>query len=355
MIDDDVFAVEPWVVRERDARPRHARADRVGLRALQRPHRPARQPRRGRAATACPGPTSTASTRCARCPTPRPATATRRPARRVVNVTNGKLIRLLVDDEPFDVRYGELRRTTSACSTCATGVLRREVEWRSPAGGAVRVRSTRLVSFAQRAVAAIRYEVEPLDGDAADRRAVRAGRQRAASRCRATTRAPRPRCAAPLVAEDHGHHELARRCSCTARARSGLRMAAAMDHVVDGPDGTVTAAESERRPRARDGHRRARSPARRCAIVKFLAYGWSSQRSVPSLRDQVDAALAVGARAPAGTACSTTSASTSTTSGRAPTSSSRATPSSSRRCASRSSTRCRPARAPSSGRSPPRA
>ena len=26
----------------------------------------------------------------------------------VVNVTNGKLIRLLVDDEPFDVRYGQL-------------------------------------------------------------------------------------------------------------------------------------------------------------------------------------------------------------------------------------------------------
>ncbi len=26
----------------------------------------------------------------------------------VINVTNGKLIRLLVDDEPFDVRYGEL-------------------------------------------------------------------------------------------------------------------------------------------------------------------------------------------------------------------------------------------------------
>src|SRR6266511_1122707 len=27
----------------------------------------------------------------------------------VINVTNGKLIRLLVEDEPFDVRYGELR------------------------------------------------------------------------------------------------------------------------------------------------------------------------------------------------------------------------------------------------------
>ena len=27
----------------------------------------------------------------------------------VINVTNGKLIRLLVDDEPFDVRHGHLR------------------------------------------------------------------------------------------------------------------------------------------------------------------------------------------------------------------------------------------------------
>ncbi len=27
----------------------------------------------------------------------------------VVDVTNGKIIRLLVDDEPFDVRYGQLQ------------------------------------------------------------------------------------------------------------------------------------------------------------------------------------------------------------------------------------------------------
>src|SRR5579884_731446 len=27
----------------------------------------------------------------------------------VINVTNGKLMRLLVDDEPFDVRYGDLQ------------------------------------------------------------------------------------------------------------------------------------------------------------------------------------------------------------------------------------------------------
>ena len=28
----------------------------------------------------------------------------------IINVTNGKVIRLLVDDEPFDVTYGRLRR-----------------------------------------------------------------------------------------------------------------------------------------------------------------------------------------------------------------------------------------------------
>ena len=34
----------------------------------------------------------------------------------MVNVTNGKIMRLLVDDEPFDVRYGKLE-PTSASST----------------------------------------------------------------------------------------------------------------------------------------------------------------------------------------------------------------------------------------------
>ena len=67
----------------------------------------------------------------------------------VVNVTNGKVIRLLVDDEPFDVRYGTLRFHRRTLDFRA-GVLTREVEWVSPTGCAVRVRSRRLVSFTQR-------------------------------------------------------------------------------------------------------------------------------------------------------------------------------------------------------------
>src|SRR5205807_1735771 len=81
----------------------------------------------------------------------------------VINVTNGKLIRLLVDDEPFDVRYGELRSHERELDF-RSGLLTRNVEWTAPTGRTVRIRSRRLVSFTQRAIAAIRYEVEPVDG-----------------------------------------------------------------------------------------------------------------------------------------------------------------------------------------------
>ena len=74
----------------------------------------------------------------------------------LVNVTNGKIIRLLVDDAPFDVRYGRLRAHERVLDF-RDGALRRRVEWVSPAGQAVWVSSVRLVSFVQRAVAAILY------------------------------------------------------------------------------------------------------------------------------------------------------------------------------------------------------
>src|SRR5712692_5738160 len=58
----------------------------------------------------------------------------------VVNVMNGKLIRLFVDDEPFDVRYGTLR-THERTLDFRAGVLSRRAEWVSPAGQRVRVSS----------------------------------------------------------------------------------------------------------------------------------------------------------------------------------------------------------------------
>lgn len=52
----------------------------------------------------------------------------------VVNVTNGKLIRLLVDDAPFDVRYGRLLEHERTLDLRA-GTLRRYAHWSRPAAG----------------------------------------------------------------------------------------------------------------------------------------------------------------------------------------------------------------------------
>src|SRR5258708_1558882 len=80
----------------------------------------------------------------------------------VIDVTNGKIMRLLVDDEPFDVRYGQVQSHERVLDV-RNGVLRRNVCWTSPVGRTVDISSVRLVSFTQRAVAAISYEIEPLD------------------------------------------------------------------------------------------------------------------------------------------------------------------------------------------------
>jgi alpha,alpha-trehalose phosphorylase len=159
----------------------------------------------------------------------------------MINVTNGKPMRLLVDDEPFDVRYGTLRHHRRVLDL-RKGVLRREVEWVSPAGQAVRIRSTRLVSFVQRAVAAVHYEVEPVDTPA---RIVVQSSLVANEPIPEQTDDPRAAAAlrAPLVGEYHIAHGLEVSLGHSTR-RSGLSMAAALDHIVDGPPGTVTESES---------------------------------------------------------------------------------------------------------------
>jgi alpha,alpha-trehalose phosphorylase len=206
----------------------------------------------------------------------------------VVNVTNGKVIRLLVDDEPFDIRYGDLLRHERVLDL-RDGVLRREVYWRSPTGREVRVRSTRLVSFVHRSVAAIAYDVEPVD---ANTRIVL--QSELVANEPVPVQADDPRAAAalqkPLESEQWGHHGL--RAGLVHRTKaSKLRMGAGMDHVVEGPESTTTETESEP-DLARVTVTTDLEPGEELRVVKFLAYSWSSQRSRPSLRDQVDAALA---------------------------------------------------------------
>jgi len=210
----------------------------------------------------------------------------------LINVTNGKLIRLLVDDEPFDVRYGTLLCHKRVLDL-RDGVLRREVEWVSPTGKAVRIRSTRLVSFVQRSIAAIRYEVEPL---ATPVRIVVQSTLVANEPLAEQLRDPRTAVAlsAPLVSEYHTSHGLEAEVGHRTRA-SGLRMTVAIDHLVDGPEATMTEAESEP-DLARVAISTELAPGERLTVVKLIGYGWSSERSMPALRDQVDAALLAARR-----------------------------------------------------------
>src|SRR5581483_11661394 len=60
----------------------------------------------------------------------------------LINVTNGKLFRLLIDDEPFDVRYGTLRKHQRVLDL-RNGTLTRTAEWTSPAHRTIRVTSLR--------------------------------------------------------------------------------------------------------------------------------------------------------------------------------------------------------------------
>ena len=211
----------------------------------------------------------------------------------IINITNGKLIRLFVDDEPFDVRSGELR-SHERLLDFRSGVLTRRAEWVSPAGRPVRVSSVRLVSFTQRAVAAICYEVEPVDSQA--RIAVQ-------SELLTNEQLPSadadPRVAAALEDPLSGEYYDATGTAAVLvhrTKRSGLRVGAAMEHLIDcpapvraesrsfGDGGLVTAAA-------------VLAPGQKLRVVKFVAYAWSRARSLTGVRDQVWAALAAARQA----------------------------------------------------------
>ncbi len=205
----------------------------------------------------------------------------------VIDVTNGKLIRLLVDDEPFDLRYGEMV-SHERLLDFRSGLLHRRAKWSSPAGRTIRLTSTRLVSLVQRAVAAVDYVVEAV-GDPV--------RLVVQSELVANEPLPPadddPRVSAvlesPLRSEahfsDNARVELLHRTE-----QSGLVVGAAMDHVVEGPRSPVVAAESFH-DLGRVTVTASLEPGERLRITKFVTYGWSAARSRQAMRDQVDAAL----------------------------------------------------------------
>jgi alpha,alpha-trehalose phosphorylase len=207
----------------------------------------------------------------------------------VIDVTNGKIIRLLVDDEPFDVRYGSLHQHDRTLDL-RDGTLVRQVRWRTPADRVVDVTTTRLVSLTHRSIVAICYEVTPVDGPA---RVVLQSELVANEDLPAASGDPRVSAVltAPLEPVEHDARGLRVQLLHRTR-RSGVGVAAAADHVVEVPDGVHVMTASEARPDwARVTVSAALQQGETLRLIKFISYGWSSLRSTPALRDQAPAGL----------------------------------------------------------------
>ena len=208
----------------------------------------------------------------------------------VINVTNGKILRLLVDDEPFDVRYGTVMEHERVLDLRA-GTLFREVHWRSPAGRAVRIRSTRLVSFTHRSIVAIAVRGAGGRGRRPGRAAVRTRGERGGAG--GGQRIPGRR---PCSARRWRRWSTTRRvCGCSSSTAPGAARSASLSRPTTWwtcSDGLGFSTASE----IRDDWGRVTvtstlRPGDTLKLTKFVSYGWSSVRSRPALRDQVAAGL----------------------------------------------------------------
>jgi trehalose/maltose hydrolase-like predicted phosphorylase len=206
----------------------------------------------------------------------------------MVNVTNGKIIRMLVDDSPFDIRYGNLLSHIRTLDF-REGTLRRSADWVSPAGNRVQVDSTRLVSFVHRAMAAVSYRVRPVER----RTRIILQSELVANEAPPVTTSSDPRVAAALQhpLEATGQDRTGTGALLLHRTRnSGLLMAAGMEHLVLAPQRYTLDTE------VRDDWARSTvvcelEPGQELCLIKFLGYGWSGTRSEPAIRDQVAAAV----------------------------------------------------------------
>ncbi|HEX8750173.1 MAG TPA: glycosyl hydrolase family 65 protein, partial [Nitrospira sp.] len=150
----------------------------------------------------------------------------------IVNVTDTKIIKLYVDDEPFWLPHANVRSFDRRLNM-KSGTLDRDVVWETPAGKKVSIRSRRLVSFEHRHLAAMLYEVTLLNAAAP----VVLSSEMIANEPtpRRDNRDPRQ---AKVFTEKVLNHRLSyardqRIVLCHATGKSGMILSCAIDHVLE--------------------------------------------------------------------------------------------------------------------------
>lgn len=212
----------------------------------------------------------------------------------VVNVANGQLLRLIVDDEPFDLRHGDVivheRRLDMR-----DAVLTRTIEWRSPAGRTVQIESSRVVSFSHRSVAAVRYTVRAVDSPVV----IALVSDVLANEPLPITHDD-PRVQELLVApwQPVDAAVLGGAATLIHRTKaSGILAAVSMDHLViaSGVDEPATHTEVDG-DLARTTITVVLEPGDHLEVVKVVGHEWSDSLSASTLRDRVETAVAEALR-----------------------------------------------------------
>jgi len=151
----------------------------------------------------------------------------------ICNVTDCKIIKLFVDDEPFWLPDANLLSYDRRLNM-ASGTLDREILWETPAGKRVLITSRRLVSFVHKHVAAISYSVKVVDTTAF---VVIASEMATAKPSSLFDQEDDPRRAKPTsnrVLHSRASYAKDRRIVlCHATKRSNFLMAAAIDSALD--------------------------------------------------------------------------------------------------------------------------
>ena len=206
----------------------------------------------------------------------------------MVNVTDGKLIRLLVEDEPLDVTPRRAR-APRAHARHAHGHPRAAAALDDARGarGARHEPAPRLAAHAERRGDQLRGGGDRPAG--ARRPPVQPPRQPDRRGRRTPTRGGAAALGAVLVPRLNVHEGLRVVLAHTTR-RSGLSLAAGMEHAIECRGRAAHADGVRARPRAPD-RVGPPPPGRPLRMTKLLAYHWSAHQSIEWLRDQVDASL----------------------------------------------------------------
>ncbi|MDY7102052.1 MAG: HAD-IA family hydrolase [Actinomycetota bacterium] len=208
----------------------------------------------------------------------------------ILNLPDGSIIKLYVDDEPFDPATAEILEFERVLDMRA-GMLERRIVFRTPDGRRFRIRSRRLVSFEHRHLATCTYEVTSLDGWAS----LAIASEVVTHHPEIETEGYDPRRSRSFergVLQPKGTQQNGERVMmCLETDSSGLRMACGADHQLHGaPDATVNVDMGE--DRARVLYRVDVARDQPVELVKYLAYHHAESRvPVDELLFRVDATL----------------------------------------------------------------